>query len=87
MRDPSISVIVNDPATTCVTAYGRAEVVGLERYPELWNAILEKYMSEDQCEKATVWMKAHEHSERVVIVLKPEKIVARSTFLALLTNQ
>lgn len=49
VRDPNISVIVNDPVThTYVVAYGRAEIAGLERYPELWNAIVEKYLPADQ---------------------------------------
>ncbi len=48
-RDPNISVMVNDPVThTYVVAYGRAEIVGLERYPELGNAIVEKYIPADQ---------------------------------------
>jgi PPOX class probable F420-dependent enzyme len=49
VRDPNISVIINDPVTHIyVTAYGRAEIVELERYPELDNAIAEKYIPEDQ---------------------------------------
>ncbi len=89
MRDPNISVIVNDPATTCVTACGRAEVIGPERYPKLWDAILEKYMKympEDQREQIAAWGKAREHSERVFIALKPEKIIAQATFLGFLAN-
>jgi nitroimidazol reductase NimA-like FMN-containing flavoprotein (pyridoxamine 5'-phosphate oxidase superfamily) len=41
VRDPNISVMVNDPVThTYVTAYGRAEIVGLERYPGLGKRIM-----------------------------------------------
>ena len=75
MRDPNISLIINDPATyTYVTAYGRAEIVGLERYPELSNAILEKYIPADQHQQ----FQSIEQASRVVIVLKPEKVVGRA---------
>ena len=79
MRDPNISVIVNDPITyTYVTAYGRAEIVGLEGYPELGNAILEKYMSAERREQFSAAIEAIEQASRVVIVLKPEKMVGRA---------
>ena len=76
VRDPNISVIVNDPVThTYVTAYGRAEIVGLERYPELRNAIVEKYIPADQHQQFSAANQAIERASRVVIVLKPEKVV------------
>jgi len=76
VRDPNISVIVNDPVThTYVTAYGRAEIVGLERYPELGNAIVEKYIPADQRQQFSAANQAIERASRVVIVLKPEKVV------------
>ncbi len=83
VRDPNISVIVNDPVThtydpvthTYVTAYGRAEIVGLERYPELGNAIVEKYIPADQRQQFEASNQAIERASRVVIVLKPEKVV------------
>ncbi|GHO81847.1 hypothetical protein KSD_96180 [Ktedonobacter sp. SOSP1-85] len=80
VRDPNISVIVNDPVThTYVVTYGRAEIVGLERYPELWNAIVEKYIPADQRQQfsAASWTQATQRASRVVIVLKPEKVVSR----------
>ena len=80
VRDPNISLIVNDPVThTYVTAYGRAEIVGLERYPELWNTLVEKYIPADQRQQfaAAAWTQATRQASRVVIVLKPEKVVGR----------
>ena len=76
VRDPNISVMVNDPVThTYVTAYGRAEIVGLERYPELGNAIVEKYIPADQRQQFEASNQDIEQAIRVVIVLKPEKMV------------
>ena len=76
VRDPNISVMVNDPVThTYVTAYGRAEIVGLERYPELGNTIVEKYIPADQRQQFEASNQAIERASRVVIVLKPEKVV------------
>lgn len=78
-RDPNISVIINDPGTyTYVVAHGRAEIVELERYPELGNAILEKYMSAEQRQQFEASIQAIERASRVVIVLKPEKVVGRA---------
>ncbi len=79
VRDPNISLIVNDPGTyTYVAAYGRAEIVDVERYPELGNAILEKYMPAERREQFAEAVQAIEQASRVVIVLKPEKIVGRA---------
>jgi PPOX class probable F420-dependent enzyme len=79
VRDPNISVIVNEPATnTYVLAYGRAEVVELERYPEHWNAITAKYRPEEKREQYATAMQAIERMSRVIIALKPEKMVGRS---------
>ena len=80
VRDPNISVMVNDSVThSYVTAYGRAEIVGLERYPELWNATVEKYLPADQRQQfeAASWTQTTRRAERVVIVLKPEKVIGR----------
>jgi len=80
VRDPNISVIVNDPVThTYVIAYGRAKIVELERYPELWNAIMEKYIPAEQRQQfsAASWTQATQQASRVVIVLKPERVVDR----------
>lgn len=84
VRDPNISVIVNDPVTyTYVAAYGRAEIVGLERYPELGNALMEKYISADQRQQFSAanqryFNQAIVQASRVVIVLKPEKVFGRA---------
>ena len=78
VRDPNISVIVNDPVThTYVVAYGRAEIVGLERYPELGNTIVEKYIPAGQRPQFSAATQAIEQASRVIIVLKPEKMVGR----------
>jgi PPOX class probable F420-dependent enzyme len=75
LRDSNISVIVNDTAAhTFVTAHGRAEIVGVERYPEIVNAFLEKYVPAERREQFAQAIKANEQSERIVIVLKPAKI-------------
>jgi hypothetical protein len=74
-RDSNISVIVNDPvAHSFVTAYGRAEIIEPERYPEISNTFLEKYVPAEMREQFAAAIKANEHSERILIVLKPEKI-------------
>ena len=76
VRDPNISVVVNDPVTyTYVVAYGRAEIVWLERYPELENAIVEKYMPVERREQFAAATQEISRASRVVIVLKPEKVV------------
>jgi PPOX class probable F420-dependent enzyme len=77
VRDPTISVIVNDPVThTYVVAYGRAEIVGLERYPELENAIVEKYIPAERRGQFASAMQEISRASRVVIALKPEKVGA-----------
>jgi PPOX class probable F420-dependent enzyme len=81
VRDPNISLIVNDPVThTYVIANGRAEIVGLERYPELWNTTVEKYIPADQRQQfaAASWTQATQRASRAIIVLKPEKMVGRN---------
>src|SRR5207244_1324386 len=47
VRDPNISVIVNEATThTFMMAHGRAEIVEAGRYsPEMGKAILEKYVA------------------------------------------
>ena len=61
-----------------VTAYGRAEIAGLERYPELWDTILEKYIPADQRQQFAAATQGISRASRVVIVLKPEKVVGRA---------
>lgn len=86
VRDPNISVIINDPATNIyVTAYGRAEIAEKERYPKLSNTILEKYIPAERREQfnavARMNLERIERAERVVIVLTPEKIAVRNASL------
>jgi PPOX class probable F420-dependent enzyme len=79
MRDPNISVIVNDTAThTFVTAHGRAEIVSPEKYPEMGKALLEKYVPAEMREQLEKAIEANQRSERIIIVLKPEKITGWS---------
>jgi PPOX class probable F420-dependent enzyme len=78
-RDPNISVMINDPVThSYVTAYGRAELVQMERYPELWNTLAEKYVPAKRHEQFIAGMQAIEPSVRAVIVLKPERVIGRT---------
>jgi PPOX class probable F420-dependent enzyme len=88
-RDPNISLIINNPVThSCVTAYGRAEIVEPERYPEiveperypeLWDALAEKYIPSERREQFIAGMQAIiEPSVRGVIALKPEQVIGRT---------
>jgi PPOX class probable F420-dependent enzyme len=77
VRDPNISVMVVDPTNHAyVTASGRAEMVESERYPDLWNALFEKYVPADIREQSREANKRYEQAARVIIVLKPEKIMS-----------
>jgi PPOX class probable F420-dependent enzyme len=76
-RDPNISLIVNDAtAHICVSAYGRAEIVEVERYPELVNALAEKYMPPAMRERTAAAILTR--ANLVAIVLKPEKMTGWS---------
>jgi PPOX class probable F420-dependent enzyme len=78
-RDSNISLIINDPVThNYVTAYGRAEIVEMERYPELWDALAEKYIPAERREQFMAGMQTIEQSLRMVIVLKTERVVGRT---------
>ena len=74
MRDPAISLIIDDPAShTYVAAYGRAEIITENQEP-LARKIIERYASGSQAEamiKGTV-----NDPTRVIVVLHPEKIIA-----------
>src|SRR5260221_1559940 len=73
-RDPNISVIVNDPVThTYVVAYGHAEIVGLEGYPELGNAVVQKYIQADQRQQFSGAIQSVARASRVLIERKPAK--------------
>jgi PPOX class probable F420-dependent enzyme len=77
VRDPNISMMVNDPATHhWVTAYGCAEIVEAELYPELRNVLWEKYVPAERREQVVAAIQANVRSELVVVVIKPEKIVS-----------
>lgn len=53
-------------------------MVGLEHYPELGNAIVEKYLPADQRQQFLAATQGILRASRVVIVLKPEKVVGRA---------
>ncbi|MFI5273595.1 MAG: TIGR03618 family F420-dependent PPOX class oxidoreductase [Ktedonobacterales bacterium] len=75
-RDPLISLIVNDQAAQhYITAYGRAEIVegDAERVLALTMPIMEKY-APGQYITTTASLA---EQGRVVIVLRPERIVSR----------
>lgn len=77
VRDPNISIIVNDTAAhVCVSAYGHAEIVEIEHYPELANVLVERYVPAAGREQAAAALQRR--VERVVIVLKPERMIGWS---------
>lgn len=77
VRDPHISVMVVDPTNHAyVTGSGRAELVETERYPKLWNALFEKYVPAEIREQSIAANKAYEHAPRIIIKLKPEKLIS-----------
>jgi len=77
VRDPNISVMINDSIThSYVAAYGRARLVEPEQYPALWNGLFEKYVPADIREQSIAANKAYEHAARIIIVLKPDKILS-----------
>lgn len=80
VRDPNISLIVNDTSVhACVAAYGRAEIVEVEHYPELVRLLAERYVSAAAHEQAVAAINGR--ADRVVIVFKPEKITGWSAAL------
>jgi PPOX class probable F420-dependent enzyme len=76
-RDQDISVLVDDPATArYVLAYGRAEFVdkNLRAHPAL-RSMLEKYnVSAEEMEEGLDELSS---PERVLVRLRPEKLLAR----------
>jgi PPOX class probable F420-dependent enzyme len=74
-RDPSISLIVDDPAThKYVVAYGRAEIIE-QNVGELARSIIKRYVPADRVEQMVEGV-ANDPS-RVLVVLHPEKILTR----------
>ena len=74
-RDPSISLIVDDlEAHKYITAYGRAEIVE-DNGGELSRPIIQKYLSGDRLESMVKMV--DDDPNRVVVVLRPDKIVTR----------
>jgi PPOX class probable F420-dependent enzyme len=73
-RDPSISLIVDDfDMHKYVVAYGRAEIME-QNFGELVRSILRKYAPAEQVEMR---VKAVTNDpSRVMVVLRPEKIVS-----------
>jgi len=74
-RDPSISLIVDDlESHKYITAYGRAEIIE-ENVGELTRPIIKRYVPADRVEQAVMAIK--NDPNRVLVVLRPEKIVTR----------
>lgn len=74
-RDPSISLIVDDlEAHKYIAAYGRAEVIE-HNVGELARPIIQKYVSGDRLEQMVKMV--NDDPNRVVVVLRPDKIVTR----------
>lgn len=79
VRDPNISLIVNDPTRPfCVTAYGRAELAEAEQYPDFWNELLTKYLPADRHEQFNARMRSNPRFDPIVVVLKPAKLTERA---------
>ena len=73
-RNPDVSLMVNDAAAhKYVAAYGRAEIVEgpIERIAELTRPIMEKYMPG----RSDNMIASLAEQQRIVLVLRPEKIV------------
>ena len=71
-RDPNMSVIVDDPQShKYIAAYGLAKII-TDNVADLMWPILKKYTPADQLGK---WTATTQDPARVVIQLKPDKIV------------
>ena len=76
-RNPVVSLIVNDQAAhTYVVAYGRAEIVeeNKDEVMALTLPIIAKYAPPDNAERMAASLM---QQDRVVIVLRPQRIVTR----------
>ena len=74
-RDPAISLIVDDLALhKYVVAYGRAEIIE-NNVGELARPIIKRYVPEDRVEQMVKGVTGD--PSRVLIVLRPEKLLAR----------
>lgn len=72
-RDPSISLIVDDLALhKYVVAYGRAEIIE-DNVGELARPIIKRYVPEDRVERMVKG--TADDSSRVLVVLRPEKLL------------
>ena len=83
-RDPSISLIVDD-GSNYVAAYGEAEFIDLNHpsVPALAEQIVTKYVAEEQREQ---FLKVVKEQNRVIIKLRPEKIVTSNGVVAKLAQ-
>ena len=74
-RDPSISLIVDDVEThKYVVAYGRAEIIE-QNVTELARPIIEKYAPPERAEQMVDMVR--NDPKRVLVVLRPEKMLTR----------
>jgi PPOX class probable F420-dependent enzyme len=83
-RDPSISLIVDD-GSNYVAAYGEAEFVDLNHpsVPALVDQIVNKYVAGERREQFLEVAKA---PERILVKLRPEKVVTSNGVVAKLAQ-
>jgi PPOX class probable F420-dependent enzyme len=82
-RDPNISVIVNEEHQGYVAAHGQAQILESGNVsPEQMGKMLEKYVPAEQREQFLAAVQSAQTSERIIIKLRPEKIVSFSTAAA-----
>jgi PPOX class probable F420-dependent enzyme len=77
-RDPRVSVCVDDQVSgTFVTLFGTAEIVAGDRVPEETWPVLLKYLHEDEARSR--WARINADGDRVVIVVRPHRMVWRTS--------
>jgi PPOX class probable F420-dependent enzyme len=77
IREPRVAICVDDQiAGDYLTAYGRAELVDDTRVGALTRPLLLKYFHNDEAESR--WSRIDASHERVVVLLRPERVTWRS---------
>jgi PPOX class probable F420-dependent enzyme len=77
IRDQRVAICVDDQiAGAYLTAYGRAQLVGDTRVGALTRPLLLKYLHDDEADAR--WSRIDASHERVVILLRPERIAWRA---------
>lgn len=74
VRDPFLSLIVDDPLRRdFVAAYGRAEIIE-QNVTDLVQRIIEKYVPADRLDQ---WRAMPHEPDRVAVLLRPERMYTR----------